>query len=1012
MKKIYRIVLGVIFIIIGFIKLQAQDNITLRFTGQDQSGQYLQLSRVVVENISQNWQEVLFYPDTTLFTENTGIGEINCNGKNIRLLQNIPNPFDGVTDFVLQLPEAMDVRLEIYDLNGKMVTAYKGSLGQGSHQFRAWLSTPQTYLLNAYTSEGNVQIKMLNTGNAGQSFIKYLGEENSLQVENSKDGTKGGTTFPFTFGDMMSYEGYAHLADRDFTSNAIVQAQYSSELIKLTFTLPLPTVTTEAASNITNTEAQLNGSVLELPEYPVIERGFLFADNDSLTGAVAYPVGSGNGVFSYTVSNLQVANRYHYQAYARTAVGTSYGNILYFDTHAELPVVLTLEVTDVKASIATCGGNVTATGGADVTARGVCWNTTPNPTINDSFTSDSTGLGAFTSHMTGLSPNTSYYVRAYATNSAGTAYGEQRSFTTWPPFYCGHDTVTDYDGNSYHTVEIGQQCWMKENLRTTHYADGSDILDSTNTIWQDTTAYFCAPCDNSDNVPIYGYLYNWTAMMNGSSSSNANPSGVQGICPPGWHVPSKAELTQLINFVSSQSQYCCDGNNNYIARAMASTDNWTGLEGINHCYIDFDPMKNNATGFSATPTGYADRYNEPHNIDCYVRFYLNSTTLISYNNATGAYFMCIDGYEPFVRINSSGLKYGKSVRCLLDDSGVSDSIAILPTISTKIVSDITSSTVSCGGHVDGSGGTYVTARGVCWGTSPYPTVNDSHTSDGNGTGGYTSSITGLTPGTTYYVRAYATNNVGTRYGEQLSFTTTYPATGDSVVLIDGQTCPGADTLMDYDGNIYKTVQIGQQCWMKENLRTTHYTDGNTIPAGTMTSDSIAYRYKPGNQDSNVPLMGYLYNWAAVMHGAASSEANPSGVQGICPTGWHVPSDAEWTQLSNYVESQSQYVCGGDGANIAKALASCIKWSYYPNFNPCAPCTNPISNNATGFTAIPAGIYTGSYIAGVSSFWTSTQSNYNYSHSHYRKVAYNLATVMGENGHLPKGQGFSVRCLRD
>ena len=116
-------------------------------------------------------------------------------------------------------------------------------------------------------------------------------------------------------------------------------------------------------------------------------------------------------------------------------------------------------------------------------------------------------------------------------------------------------------------------------------------------------------------------------------------------------------------------------------------------------------------------------------------------------------------------------------------------------------------------------------------------------------------------------------------------------------------CLGTTTLMDYDGNIYKTVQIGQQCWMKENLRTTKYADGISIALGSIPSTTIAYRYYPDNNSSNVNTYGYLYNWKAVMRNSSSSDANPSGVQGICPTGWHVPSDEEWKQLTNYVSSQ-------------------------------------------------------------------------------------------------------------
>ena len=447
------------FIALPFL-MHAQDPITLRFTGQDQHGQYVPLSSVYVENLTKRWQEVLYYPDTVLNIGGVGIAEPDLDDRGVRLFQNVPNPFVGVTDFALQLPEASVVQLEIYDLNGRMEASYKSMLDQGMHQFRAWLATPQTYLLNARTEKGAVQIMMVNVGHAGQSRIEYTGKGSSLRVDDPQNGSKGDITMPFNYGDTMLYVGNAHLADRDFTSASILKAQYASDLIPLVFALPLPTVTTETATAISTTQGQLNGSVEEHPDYMVTERGFLFADNVQFNGAVEYSTGSSSGQFHYVVSNLQIATRYYYRAYAQSAMGITFGDVLYFETQAEMPTVLTLDVMDVKASRATVTGNVTATGGATVTARGVCWSTAQNPTLNDSHTDDGNGLGVFTSHITGLTPDTTYYVRAYATNSVGTAYGDQRSFTTTSPFFCGFDTVTDYDGNVYHTVEIGQQCWI------------------------------------------------------------------------------------------------------------------------------------------------------------------------------------------------------------------------------------------------------------------------------------------------------------------------------------------------------------------------------------------------------------------------------------------------------------------------------------------------------------------------------------------------------------------------
>lgn len=221
------------------------------------------------------------------------------------------------------------------------------------------------------------------------------------------------------------------------------------------------------------------------------------------------------------------------------------------------------------------------------------------------------------------------------------------------------------------------------------------------------------------------------------------------------------------------------------------------------------------------------------------------------------------------------------------------------------------------------------------------------------------------------------------------------------------------TVKDYDGNTYRTVQIGSQCWMAENLRTTHYSDGTSIPQGSSKSGTTGYWYYPDGKSSNKNTYGLLYDWPAVMHGSSSSERNPSGVQGICPKGWHVPSEAEWTQLENYVGSQSRYRCGGDAENIAKALASTTGWN--SSTSTCDVGNNQSTNNATGFSAVSTGSYIGSYIGfgyigfGYgANFWSATQGN-SYD-AYYRGLGYNTAIV--NRYYLNKSYGFSVRCLRD
>ena len=225
---------------------------------------------------------------------------------------------------------------------------------------------------------------------------------------------------------------------------------------------------------------------------------------------------------------------------------------------------------------------------------------------------------------------------------------------------------------------------------------------------------------------------------------------------------------------------------------------------------------------------------------------------------------------------------------------------------------------------------------------------------------------------------------------------------------DGEPCPSATTVTDYDGNTYNTVLLGEQCWMKENLRTTHYANGVSIPLGTSGNSTTAYRYYPDNNSYNVSIYGYLYNWPAVMHGTASSTNNPSGVQGICPVGWHVPSDAEWTQLENYVSSQCPFVCVNNISYIAKALASTTGWISNTNTNSCAVGNNPNANNSTGFSALPAAGINGGNLGYETSFWSATESASN--NAHVRFLWYGYADVEGLTPY--KDAGNSVRCLKD
>lgn len=253
---------------------------------------------------------------------------------------------------------------------------------------------------------------------------------------------------------------------------------------------------------------------------------------------------------------------------------------------------------------------------------------------------------------------------------------------------------------------------------------------------------------------------------------------------------------------------------------------------------------------------------------------------------------------------------------------------------------------------------------------------------------------------------------------------------------DGKPCPKTETVKDYDGNVYETVQIGKQCWMKSNLRTTHYADGKEVVLFNKVTFDEAARYSIVDTQF-LAQYGYLYNWYAVMNGAMSSNANPSEVQGVCPDGWHVPSPLEWEQLAEYVNHYYHCDCIRDTDKtkskdypISKAMASNELWLASDADNCCAG-HYPSRNNATGFSAYPAGIYFtlfyGVTFDGVHYIFDAYHTGYNAAtfftssfkmvseedgkdYIAYYAMTYDNCLFSGDMG--SPNDGISVRCVRN
>ena len=292
-----------------------------------------------------------------------------------------------------------------------------------------------------------------------------------------------------------------------------------------------------------------------------------------------------------------------------------------------MPAVFTNAASNITTTAATSGGNIVAGGMSNVTVRGICWGTAQNPTIADTKTTDGTGLGFYTSSMTGLVPGTTYYVRAYATNSTGTIYGNQ----------------------------VTVQAVLTVNFPTLTTTAASNITESAVT--------------SGGNVTATG----------GADVTE------RGICWSTNQAPT-------------------------IADTKLTSGTGTGLYSIQLSNL--------------------------------------SPNLAYYARAYG--------------VNSAGVGYGPQITFT--------TLKTLPQVTTKTVTSISAMGGVSGGTIVSTGGGTISDKGICWGENTNPTVTDNIVSSGTGSSAFSSAIVTAVPGTTYFIRAYAINELGTVYGDQKTFT--------------------------------------------------------------------------------------------------------------------------------------------------------------------------------------------------------------------------------------------------
>lgn len=393
----------------------------------------------------------------------------------------------------------------------------------------------------------------------------------------------------------------------------------------------VPNLETTQASSIGATSANIGGRNIVSSGSSVTAKGVCWSStNQNPTISNAFIVsGSGTANFAVTVNNLNPNTTYYVRAFATNSAGTGYGNTIQFRTlNVQVPSLTTVTISSITQNSAISGGNVSNDGGAAVTQRGICWSTSSNPTIANFRSLNGAGIGSFTAQMTNLQPNTTYYVRSYATNAAGTGYGQQFSFRT-----------------------------LNAQLATITTNSATSITRSS-------------------------------ANSGGTIFSDGGSAVIQrGIC---WSTSSNPTISN------------------------SRTVDGSGVGSF------FSQM----TGLQANRTYYVRAY----------------------------------------AVNSVGTSYGNQVIFTTQSFQ-------LPTVNTSSIFNIGRTSASGGGSVTDDGGYTVTERGICWSLNTNPTISNSRTVNGSGLGSFSSSMTSLLPGRVYYVRAYARNALGISYGSQFSFRT-------------------------------------------------------------------------------------------------------------------------------------------------------------------------------------------------------------------------------------------------
>lgn len=703
----------------------------------------------------------------------------------------------------------------------------------------------------------------------------------------------------------------------------------------------------------------------------ITDCGLIFANKEKLISREHFEIGDFMRYTGYVINGTDTLG-----SNIRSQVQSA--NELLMLEFAEKPTVTTIAVDSVTGTIARCGGQIVSDGGAVVFQRGVCWNTTQNPTVYGNHTTDGVGNGSFTSIATGLTPGTTYYIRAYATNTAGTSYGNQFSFTT--PVV---PTVT-----TSQVTNVGVDTAISGGNVT---RDGGAAVTARGVCWGTSPNPTIADNFTTDSNGSGAFVSHITGLVTGTTYYvRAYATNVVGT---GYGNQETFTTQQLPVLSTDPVSVFLDTTATFSGSLLSHGDATVTVRGF--CW---DPLPDPVVGGS-------------HTTDL-------TTTIGAFSSNVNTLRMGTTYYMRAYATSSLGTGYGQTVTF---------STLGTPSLNTDSVNHITTTTATFYGNVFFDGGSAVISRGFCWSTFPNPTVSDSVVQVGSGTGTFNQTVRQLSPGTVYYVRAFATNAFGVGYGNMITINTVNPefsvsplraigfSTGNLQYSASGRHATSDSTAQGtwrFAPNQYDTVGAAINSTISDT--TTAWIDlfGWGTSGYNGREPYLNTTSRPAYDNGNNNMSGTNYDWGtfnAILNG------------GNQPGQWFSMSKEEWDYLINDrdgADNKRGYatVCGVPGIVLLPDSWSNPIGTYFITGHGNGYSTNVYNSyqwsNMESYGAIflPAAGYridsvnvTG--VGAIGQYWTASADSI--THTNYLSFEYNRVSVDGYHNN----QGRSVRLVR-